>query len=428
MLRNIAILLVILFTISLVLAPAAMAQEANQPEILVAPAEFAYYFNPPGASEKILRPSAIYFDRYFGETFVADQGHNRVMIFDREGRFKYEFSGGKYLSSPIDLAVDSEGYIWILGANAGGWRIFKFDFDGLYIEEFEIPGKYEDADVSVRSFDISADGDLYLYDQTNARILVMDATGEIQSAFEVLTGLEKQTRIEQVVGKLRISGDHIVLVSGTIGSVYIYDLDGNLERLVGRSGGELGQMTFPAAAVMTENGTVIILDKMSHNFVIFDSLGQPVAEIGGRGQSPGWFYQPSLLEIDDRGRIFIGQILDSRVQACNLPHLPVFDQPRLLNQSVLDDRAGVFSKLNSSCTPFSILKSETAPQMQRYIWMPNTLNTFIGGITDNHTSDARTRLGATRTKHLSELLRRTHPGCNSIPWCKNTFLRGNSDA
>lgn len=298
--------------------------QAAEVAVAVEPAQFAFYINPPGTTERLSRPTSIFFDKYFGELFVTDMGNNRISIFDGNGRYKYEFTGGSYFSSPVDIAVDAEGYIFVLGSTSEGRHLFKFDFDGKYVATYEVPSMYADTSVMISSFDLSDSGELFLFDQIRNRVLVMYPDGEIARSFEVFTGLTGEERIEQVVGKLRICGSHIVLVSGSLGSAYIYDLEGQLERRVGHKGSERGQLAFPAAATMTSNGTVIILDRMSHNYVIFDSLSRPVAEIGGRGDNPGWFYQPTLLELDNHCHVIIGQIFHDRVQSIDLPDLDLF--------------------------------------------------------------------------------------------------------
>lgn len=334
MMRNIAILIVILFTISLFCASSLFSGE-----LVVIPANFSFNLNPPGSSEQILRPTAIFYDRFFGEIFIAEQGHNRITIFDNQGNFKHEFSAGSLFTSPIDLAVDSSGFIWVLGATTDGSKIFKFDFDGLYLQTIPLPREHDSLEVRISSFCLGDNGRFILQDNSNFRVLTMDGDGYIFSAFPIMVDFEEDMRQEQKIGKIRVYNDRILIASSTIGSIYIYDLNGHMIRRVGHKGSEPGQVKFPVAAVMTDNGSVIVLDRMSHNYVCFDPNGKPVAEIGGRGDSPGWFYQPTLFELGQDGLLIIGQIYKNRVQACQLPE-------SLLSQLSKTDR-----KSNRSADP-----------------------------------------------------------------------------
>jgi len=374
---------VICFTMIVVAAPAIAAEE-----IPFAPAEFAFYLTSPSSSEQIVRPTAIFYDRTVGEIFVGEQGHNRITIFDSTGQFKHEIYGGSHFSSPSDLAVDADGYIWVLGSSKGGRRLVKFDFDGQHVKTYPIPTQFDGIDVSIGSFDLTSEGQVFLMDVSYLRVLEMSAAGDITNSFEVLTDYEGQERLEQVVGKIRIYGDHILIVSGTAGSVYIYDFDGNWVRKVGRRGSEAGNLIFPVAAVMTDDGSVVTLDKRSHNFVCFNPSGKPIAEIGGRGISPGWFYQPTLLEISTNGLLIIGQIYDNKLQACYLPKLLLAPQNRI--DSDTSEPIGVSLPPTGNDSSSSINQAErrshrteedTFLKKHKLIHMKRTLNLEFHGST-----------------------------------------------
>ncbi|MDH4035825.1 MAG: hypothetical protein OEV80_18690, partial [candidate division Zixibacteria bacterium] len=42
-------------------------------------------------------------------------------------------------------------------------------------------------------------------------------------------------------------------------------------------------------------------------------------EFGGRGNNPGWFYHPTLLDVDQLGLVYIGQIFQNKIQVCRTP-------------------------------------------------------------------------------------------------------------
>lgn len=312
MLRQVTILFVIFFSYP----PLPLSAEARPMSV---PAEYVRDLKTPGRSNQILRPSAIYVDRQFNETLVADPGHNRIAIFDSSGVFRFEFSGAGHFSTPVDLAVDRDGYIWVLGTTKQGRELFVFDFDGLFLREVQLPESIDSRETAFGSFDMSPGGELFLLDEVGFRVVVLDRDGATQRSFNLLTSMDEDVRRRQVLGKLRIQRDKILIPCGSLGRVYIYNLDGKQLRSVGYKGTSIGELNFPVAAVLSDDDLLLVLDKHRFNVVCFDLDGRFRGEFGGRGNSPGWFYHPTLLDVDQRGLVYIGQIFQNKVQVCRIP-------------------------------------------------------------------------------------------------------------
>lgn len=312
MIRQVTIVFVIFFSCYSLLASA-------EPQPQSVPAEYVRDLKTPGRSNQILRPSAIYVDRQFNETLVADPGHNRIAIFDSSGVFRFEFSGAGHFSTPVDLAVDEEGRIWVLGTTKEGRRLFVFDFDGLFLQEVPLPESIDSRETAFGSFDISPSGELFLLDEIGFRGVVLDRDGATRRSFNLLTSMDEDVRRRQVLGKLRIQRDKILIPCGSLGRVYIDNLDGTQLRSVGYKGTSIGELNFPVAAVLTDNDLLLVLDKHRFNVVCFDLEGKFRGEFGGRGNNPGWFYHPTLLDVDQRGLVYIGQIFQNRIQVCRIP-------------------------------------------------------------------------------------------------------------
>jgi len=286
---------------------------------LSVPAEFVRNLQVPGRANHLLRPSAIFIDHEFNEVFVADPGHNRIAIFDSNGVFRYEFAGGSYFSTPVDVAVDREGYIWVLGTSKDGRKLTVFDFDGLMPRQVPLPKAADSSTIPMASFDLGPDGEVYLLDEAELRVYVLDSRGSLIRRFDLLADLDAKVRREQVLGKLRVQNDRILVPSGSLGRVYVYDLDGRLLRTFGHKGTDQGELNFPVAAVLAPGGGIFVLDKHRFNVVCYGPDGKFLGEFGGRGSSPGWFYHPTLLDIDDHGLAYIGQIFQNKIQVCRVP-------------------------------------------------------------------------------------------------------------
>jgi DNA-binding beta-propeller fold protein YncE len=98
--------------------------------------------------------------------------------------------------------------------------------------------------------------------------------------------------------------------------------DGTLLMTLGTAGVEGdGPDTFdgPADVAVAPNGDVFVADGHGNDRVVkFTSDGRYLAEWGGHGTEPGRFDEPHTLAFDSRGRLFVGDRVNERIQ--------VFDQ------------------------------------------------------------------------------------------------------
>ncbi len=280
------------------------------------PAELIDRLDPPGVENLFVRPSALFVDRTHDEVFVADAGRNRITIFDVDGTYKYEFDGRDRFAAPLDVAVDVEGYIFVLGSTESGPRVFRFDFDGTFIDEVVLePGAEPIVPAS-----IAHDGvHLFVLDRSGPRISQHEPSGRLVDDFPVRDATGDVVDRKAVLGSLSVHDDLVWLPAASLGTVFVYERDGTFRRSVGSKGTEIGSLNFPVDVTVTGGDLVLVLDRNRFTVVCFDRGGRFRGEFGGRGISPGWYYYPSLLGADGRGRVYVGQVFRSKVEICRLP-------------------------------------------------------------------------------------------------------------
>ena len=122
--------------------------------------------------------------------------------------------------------------------------------------------------------------------------------------------------------------------------------DGTLLMTLGTAGvAGAGQNTFdgPADVAVAPNGDIFVVDGHGNNRVVkFSKDGQFIMEWGGAGTGPGQFSEPHCLVFDSRGRLFVGDRLNERIQ--------VFDQ----NGRYLDEWPGIMAS-GMDITPDDVL-------------------------------------------------------------------------
>ncbi|RMF99597.1 MAG: 6-bladed beta-propeller, partial [Nitrospirae bacterium] len=57
-----------------------------------------------------------------------------------------------------------------------------------------------------------------------------------------------------------------------------------------------------------------IVDFMRHAVSVYDYRGRFLFEFGGKGWSSGWFLFPRYLDVDSKGRVFVADTFNQRVQ------------------------------------------------------------------------------------------------------------------
>ena len=311
---------VFLLLLSLIPISALTALAANQtPGQLAVPATFIRNIKIPGKSDQILRPSSLHFDKNNQEILVCDSGHNRVVIFSVAGAYKFEFPVNNIMSSPKDLITDSEGYIFVVGIDSDGTQIGKFDYDGTFIMSLS-PPKNKLGDIAVlSSIAINLDDYLYCLDANEKTIHVFDDNSLLIKSFPAETGENLNPDNETILGTLSLIDNELLIPVSSSGYVARLDTSGNYLGSIGFFGSKPGALNFPVAVEKSFNNKFMILDSARFCVVCYNQNGKAVGEFGGKGLSPGWFINPTLISVLSEDRIAIGQIYNSKIQVCSIP-------------------------------------------------------------------------------------------------------------
>ena len=171
----------------------------------------------------------------------------------------------------------------------------------------------------------------WVADQGNGSILqVRDQQGKICKFAN--RGIDN---IPSIVGSC-FSQDHKILFTDSrLNQVFIYDpLTQNLEVLIDSI--YLVQPTGIAYSLI--NQQIWVVETGAHRISVFDSKGELIKRIGGRGNIPGMFNFPTYLWIDDQGIVYVVDAMNFRIQILdrNGEFISAFGEP--------GDSSGFFSR------------------------------------------------------------------------------------
>lgn len=275
-----------------------------------------YLFSFPEQSIRALplvQPQALSVDPE-GHVFVVDTGNNRILKFDRNGKFIYTVGGFGWekeeFDRPLDISAKTSLDVFI--ADYNNERIERYDNKLNYISSF-----YSDQTFSKSlqfgfpsSVDISKHGELFICDNENNRILKLNSFGEPVLSFGDFNWGDGQ--LEHPI-KIEVTPSDLVYVTdqGT-NQIVVFDYYGNFISRFGK-----GILNKPNGLAWTVDNELLVADSGNDRIVIFNKDREVVHFWGQEGHKLGAFKNPADVAIyqnqtyvldSDNGRIQVFEL------------------------------------------------------------------------------------------------------------------------
>ncbi|WP_066315043.1 6-bladed beta-propeller [Bacillus sp. FJAT-29814] len=202
-----------------------------------------------------------------GNVYVADLYNGKISIFDKKGKF-IKYFGDKndattLLTSPAGLRIfDNKVYATDIESK----KVFVFDLEGKKLLEIASASSEEDQLNSPNAVTIDRDGNIYVADSGNQRVVIFDKKGKFERAIN---------------GNKDAKGD--------------------------------SKFVNPRGLAVDSKGTLFMIDNMTHYVYGFDKKGEQVYQFGGLGGDNEQFFLPNGLFIDEKSQLFITDTFNQRV-------------------------------------------------------------------------------------------------------------------
>lgn len=308
---------------------------------------FAVYGPGRGVAPRFSMPMSVATDKN-NRIYVTDAGNNRVVVFDRNGSFLFQF-GTKGIAKPVTGKAD--------------WEPGKFSFPyGIDVED--------------------ETGKIYVADMVNRRIQVFDSRGKFLDWFpkKPIPGFSSDifpTDIKVQKGMVYICNPYQIVVFNTKGepvkalgfpgespgefdrpngidvgedgSIYVadsnnlrlqaFDSKGKLKWVIGKKPKDVTgtqhqadrAFGLPRNVDVGPDGNIYVADAFHFQIKVFSPEGKQLAGMGQLGSGEGQLYYPNGIAVTDDKIIYLVDKQANRVQALKLTKFVVEDATKSFN-------------------------------------------------------------------------------------------------
>ena len=246
---------------------------------------------------------------------IQSGGDQTGIVFDASGNkvgtmAPPESTGTQHV--PVYAAVDPlTGEVYVSDRLAGA--IYVYDRDGTYQRTFVLAQPRPTWQPLGLAFD--AKGNLYVTDLSGPSQKVL----EIDRAATVVRTLGENDTLSFPNG-VTVDGAGNVFVSDSNGGrVLMYGADGTVRAQVGRGSGQ-GNLGLPRGLAVDGQGRVFVADPTGQGVFVYHAPGSDervltyLGFVGGQGVSDGTFQYPNSVAADTRGRVYVADTFNDRVQ------------------------------------------------------------------------------------------------------------------
>lgn len=268
------------------------------------------------AKNRIVEPMGIAVSDDGDRVYISDKAQNAVFVYDFAKKTSLKIGEKKPLAMPIGLAIDAQENVYVAEQQRKGVGVYDREGNFLRMVTHES---------ITRPNGVAIDKErkkLYVVDTANSDSADHTVkTFDLEGKFLGTVGLGKGNADGAMLFPtfITVAPNGHVLVSDTLNSrLQEFDVDGKFVRTLGKLGNAFGEFDKPKGVGYDTFGNIYAVDSGWSNVQIFNSKGQVLMFFGGRGTYPGLMQNPGVLTIDKKNRIYVGDLLNHRVNVYQL--------------------------------------------------------------------------------------------------------------
>ena len=205
---------------------------------------------------------------------------------------------------PTGIAVTPDGSLIFVTQTTGDAAVFVLDPSGKTVATMTPPDTGTDHVFVYVAFN-PTNGDVYVTDRPATSIYIYSITGEYKGTFAAPSSLAGW----QPLGIGFDSAGNMFVTDPSVNAVHEFAPDGSLVRTIGQA----GEFSFPNSVVEDASGRLYIADSNNGRLVVLDSNGSQIGVVR-RGPSDGDVGLPRGMAIDDLQRVYVVDSVDQSVK------------------------------------------------------------------------------------------------------------------
>ncbi len=266
----------------------------------------------PILGSPLSQPQAIAIDPE-GYVYIVDTGNSRIVKFNYKGEYVFALGGFGWETEQFDRPRD-------ISARTG-LEVFIADFNNERIERYDKKLNYISSFYSEETFlsnfqfgfpsgiDVSSQGELFICDNENNRVLKLNTLGEPAVSFGDFNWGDGQL---EHPAKVEISPDNLVYVSDqSANHIVVFDYFGNYVSKFGS-----GLLNNPDGLTWSQN-RLFVADSGNNRLAVFDKKHRLIYAWGDEGSKIGAFKNPMDVAVFNE-RIYVLDSGNDRVQVFEL--------------------------------------------------------------------------------------------------------------
>jgi len=263
-------------------------------------------FGEEKTPSSMLRPYGVYADT--DRVYVTDPGSGRLHVYDRSRKryFPVERWGDEDLISPIGIAVDGNGNMFV--SDSVLKQVLVFDKEGKYLRAIGPPDMFQ------RPAGIALNDDrIYIVDTHRHKVLVVSQTdGRLLFSFGK-NGIENGNF--NYPTNIFITKEKLIYVTDSMNfRIQVFNQDGSYLTSFGKLGDGSGNLSKPKGIAVDSEGHIYVVDSHFDNVQVFDGQGNLLLIFGSSGNGKGEFLLPAGIYIDSSDRIYVADSYNQRIQ------------------------------------------------------------------------------------------------------------------
>ncbi|HHL39321.1 MAG TPA: 6-bladed beta-propeller [Deltaproteobacteria bacterium] len=203
-----------------------------------------------------------------GRVYVADSGNHRVQVFTAGGEYLYHIDmDGEMPADPTDTAVDDRrGLLYIVDND--NHRLLTYDLrKGAFIAELGEMGMLKEGLRWPFSVAVDSEGYVFIVDVINTRVRVVTPDGRFANNIG-RWGVDRG-QFFRPKGVAVDSGDRVYVTDSYLGVIQVFDRSGGLLAVLGDESGKVRRFVTPVRIAIDESDRIYVVEMFAGRVRVF---------------------------------------------------------------------------------------------------------------------------------------------------------------